>query len=48
MDYEIKPIKRKDLRLLAKLFRSICGYSADEPINPVEILDRLLVIINDI
>lgn len=41
MDYETKPTNRKELRLYAKLFRSICGFTATEPINPVELLDRL-------
>jgi len=41
MDYEIKATSRKDLRLYSKLFRSICGFSDNEPIDPVELLDRL-------
>ena len=41
MDYETKPTNRGELRLYAKLFRSICGFSKDEPIDPVELLDRL-------
>ena len=41
MDYEIKAVCRKKLRLYAKLFRSICGFSPDEPIDPVALLDRL-------
>ncbi len=41
MDYEIKPTSRQDLRLYAKLFRSICGFSQDEPIDPIPLLDRL-------
>ena len=41
MDYETKPTNRKELRLFAKLFRSTCGLSMDEPIDPVAILDRL-------
>lgn len=41
MDYEIKPTSRNELRLYSKLFRSICGYSDDEPIDPIELLDRL-------
>ena len=41
MDYEIKAVRREELRLYAKLFRSICGFSADEPIDPVALLDRL-------
>ena len=41
MDYEIKAVRREELRLYAKLFRSICGYSAHEPIDPVALLDRL-------
>ena len=31
MDYETKPTNRKELRLYAKLFRSICGLSNAEP-----------------
>lgn len=41
MDYEIKPTSRKELRLYSKLFRSICGFSDNEPIDPVILLDRL-------
>lgn len=41
MDYEIKPTSRHELRLYAKLFRSICGFSQDEPIDPIPLLDRL-------
>lgn len=41
MDYEIKPTSRKKLRLFAKLFRSICGVSQKEPIDPIVILERL-------
>ena len=41
MDYEIKPTSRAELRLYSKLFRSICGFSQDEPIDPIQILDRL-------
>lgn len=41
MDYETKPTSRFELRLYAKLFRSICGFSKDEPINPVLLLDRI-------
>lgn len=41
MDYEIKPTSRKDLRLYAKLFRSVCGFSESEPIDPVVLLDML-------
>lgn len=41
MDYEIKPTSRKDLRLYSKLFRSICGFSESEPIDPVALLDCL-------
>jgi len=41
MDYEIKAVNREELRLYAKLFRSICGYSEGEPIDPVALLDRL-------
>lgn len=40
MDYETKPTSRKDLRLYALLFRVIMGFSADEPIDPVSLLDR--------
>lgn len=41
MDYETKPTNRNELRLYAKLFRSICGFSVDEPIDPIVLLDRL-------
>jgi len=41
MDYEIKPTSRNELRLYAKLFRSICGFSDYEPIDPVVLLDML-------
>ncbi len=41
MDYETKATNRKELRLFAKLFRTICGYNEYEPINPLELLDRL-------
>ena len=41
MDYEIKPTSRHELRLYAKLFRSICGFSQDEPIDPIPLLNRL-------
>lgn len=41
MDYETKPTSRNELRLYAKLFRSICNFTADEPIDPIALLDRL-------
>lgn len=41
MDYETKPTNRKELRLFAKLFRTICGYTENEAINPIELLERL-------
>ncbi len=41
MDYKTKPTNRSELRLFAKLFRTICGVSMDEPIAPVALLDRL-------
>lgn len=41
MDYETKATSRKELRLYAKLFRSICGFSENEPIDPIKLLDRL-------
>ena len=41
MDYETRATSRKELRLFAKLFRSICGFSADEPIDPIALLDKL-------
>ncbi len=41
MDYETKPTNRHELRLYAKLFRSICGLTQDESIDPVKLLDRL-------
>lgn len=41
MNYETQPTNRFELRLFSHLFRSICGYSIDEPINLVELLERL-------
>jgi predicted RNA-binding protein with PUA domain len=41
MDYETRATSRNELRLLAKLFRSICGFTNDEPIDPIALLDRL-------
>lgn len=41
MDYETRATSRNDLRLYAKLFRTICGLTADEPIDPIILLDRL-------
>lgn len=40
-DYQTKPTSRSELRLYAKLFRSICGLGQDEPIDPVSLLDKL-------
>ena len=42
MDYEIQPTSRSNLRLFAKLFRTICGFSESEPIDPVLLLDDVL------
>lgn len=36
MDYETKATSRKELRLYARLFRTICGFTPNEPINPIE------------
>lgn len=41
MDYETKPVSRQHIRLYAKIFRFICGFTMDEPIDPVALLDRL-------
>ena len=41
MDYETQATNRQELRACAKLFRSICGFSQDEPIDPIVLLDRL-------
>lgn len=41
MDYETRATNRYELRLYALLFRSICGFSSDECIDPVVLLDRL-------
>lgn len=41
MDYETKPTSRPELRLFSRLFRSICGFTMDEPIDPISLLDRL-------
>lgn len=41
MDYETKATSRKELRLYARLFRIICGFTPNEPINPIKLLDVL-------
>ena len=41
MDYLTQPASRNDLRYCAKFFRSICHFTADEPIDPVVLLDQL-------
>ena len=41
MDYETKATNREELRLYAMLFRSVCGFTANEPIDPIGLLDRL-------
>ena len=41
MDYEMKPASRNDLRLYAKLFRSIIGVRPNDPIDPEKLLDKL-------
>ena len=41
MDYETQATNCRELRACAKLFRSICGFSQDEPIDPIVLLDRL-------
>lgn len=41
MDYETQATNRRELRACAKLFRSICGFSQNEPIDPIVLLDRL-------
>lgn len=41
MDYETKATSRKELRLYARLFRTICGFTPNEPINPIALLDAL-------
>ncbi len=41
MDYETKATNRQALRLYARLFRVLCGFSQSEPIDPVMLLDRL-------
>ena len=41
MDYETKATNRYELRLYSKLFRSICGLSESEPVDPVRLLDKL-------
>jgi len=41
MDYEINPTNRTELRLYSRLFRSICGFSDNEPIDPIILLERL-------
>lgn len=41
MDYVTKSTNRKELRLLAKLFRSIMGLTQNERIDPVALLEKL-------
>ncbi|MCI8471962.1 MAG: ImmA/IrrE family metallo-endopeptidase [Clostridiales bacterium] len=41
MDYETRATNRNELRLYAKLFRTICGLTAEEPIDPIILLDKL-------
>ncbi len=41
MDYETKPTNRKELRLYAKLFRSITKVGQDTRMDPVAMLDML-------
>ena len=41
MDYETRATNRQEIRLYAKLFRVICGFKQFEPINPVQLLDKL-------
>lgn len=41
MDYETRPTNRRELRLFSKLFRIRCGFTIDEPIDPLLLLDRL-------
>ena len=38
MDYETRATSRSELRLFARLFRSICGFSEDEPVDPIVLL----------
>lgn len=41
MDYETKATNRLELRLYARLFRSICGLTETAPIDPIALLDKL-------
>ena len=41
MDYETRATKRTELRLYAKLFRTICGINSSEPVDPIKLLDIL-------
>lgn len=41
MDYETRAASRDELRLYAKLFRTVCGFGDNEPIDPISLLDRL-------
>lgn len=41
MDYETKPTSRAELRLFSRLFRAICGFNMNDPINPIALLERL-------
>lgn len=41
MDFRIPATSRFQLRLYSKLFRAICDFTEDEPIDPVALLDKL-------
>ena len=41
MDYETRATSRNELRHCAKFFRAICGFTSDEPIDPIALLDKL-------
>lgn len=41
MDYETKSTSREELRVYAKLFRSICGINNSDAIDPIALLDCL-------
>lgn len=41
MDYQTKPISRKKLRLLSKVFRSLFGLGENSPIPVLQVLERV-------
>lgn len=41
MDYETRAASRRELRLFAEFFRTICELTPNEPVDPVLLLDKL-------